>query len=76
MRDKNNRPRDTRRPAQPPLPSSHDDDLVGRLETLASALDGASAEAEAIARKVREDLLTEELRYLLTASADSRKPSH
>jgi hypothetical protein len=55
--------------------SSSRDDLVGRLETLASALDGASAEAEAIAKKVREDLLAEELRYQL-AAGDSQKPTN
>jgi hypothetical protein len=75
MRDKNNRPRSTRRIIPPPLPSSSDD-LVERLETLATALDGASAEAEAIGRKVREDLLAEEIRYQRAASTASRKRSN
>jgi hypothetical protein len=63
MHDKATRPRSARRDNQSSSLPATDEDIVRRLTALAVALDGASAEAEAISRKVREVLLAEELRY-------------
>lgn len=65
MAVKKKRLRDSPR-ALPPQPTAAvADDIVVRLATLASELDGASAAAEAIAHKVREDLIAEETRYVV-----------
>jgi hypothetical protein len=69
MHVKKKRSRASRRvsPLSPPA------DIVQRLETLACALDGASAEAEVIAQKVREDLADEQIKYTIERSILPRK---
>jgi hypothetical protein len=71
MHDKANRSRPPRRDTQSSGLQATDEDILGRLAALAVALDGASAEAEAVSKRVREILLAEELRYRRAASKRS-----